>query len=71
MSPKADNRTEKRPNEAEVMALLEQIIAEAADAERYIQDDSRISGASDRQEITERLMRIRSLTMEIERIVSR
>ena len=58
-----------RPEESEVMALLEQVIATAEDAERYVQDDSHIPSRSDRREIIDRLHRIRALTLEIEHLI--
>jgi hypothetical protein len=60
-----------RPEESEVMALLEQVISTAEDAERYVQDDSRITGRSDRREIIDRLHHIRALTLEIEHLIER
>jgi hypothetical protein len=53
------------------MALLEQVISTAEDAERYVQDDSRITGRSDRREIIDRLHHIRALTLEIEHLIER
>jgi replicative DNA helicase len=63
------DRTKHRPTETEVMALLEQVISTASEAESFIQDDSKITGNEDRRQIRERMMHIRALTFEIERIL--
>lgn len=57
----------RRPQETEVMALLEQVIHLAEEAQGLIQDDSRITGESDREEIRDRMLRIRGLSLEVER----
>jgi hypothetical protein len=56
-----------RPKEALVLALLEQVICLSEEAEHFIQDDGRITGDGDREEICYRMIKIRSLTLEIER----
>lgn len=58
-----------RPRETQVMALLEQLIHHAEEAQKFIQDDSRITGESDREEIRDRMVHIRSLTLEIEHLL--
>lgn len=62
--------TDSRPNETEVMMLLELIVATVTEAQGYIQNDGRISGPSDRKEISDRLRHIRALTLEIEHVVN-
>lgn len=57
----------RRPVEAKVMALLEQVIVEAEQAQALVQDDSRVTGESDRRGILDHLMKIRSLVMDVER----
>jgi len=59
----------KRPLESELMLLLDNIVKVAEEAESFIQDDSKISGPKDVQEITDRLMKIRSLTLEAEHLI--
>lgn len=59
-----------RPREAEVMALLEQILVLVEQAQKYIQDDGRITGL-DKDEILDRTLRIRSLSLEIDHLLRR
>ncbi len=59
----------RRPQETAVMALLEQIIHLSEEAQGLVQDDSRITGQSDREEIRDRMLHIRSLTLEVERLL--
>lgn len=59
-----------RPREAEVMALLEQILVLVEQAQKYIQDDGRITGL-DKEEIQDRTLRIRSLSLEIDHLLGR
>lgn len=59
----------ERPREMEVMALLEQIIYSAEQAEGFIQDDSKITGRRDVGEIRAVLMHIRFLTLEVDRLL--
>lgn len=51
------------------MALLEQVIVEAERAQALIQDDSRVTGESDRRDILAHVMKIRSLMKEIELVL--
>lgn len=59
----------ERPREMEVMALLEQIIHAAEQAEGFIQDDSKITGRRDVGEIRSHMMHIRFLTLEVDRLL--
>ena len=65
------DETAHRPQETEVMMLLEQIVATVSEAQQYIQDDGRISGPSDKSEIADRMRHVRALTLEIEHLVDR
>jgi len=56
-----------RPTETTVMALLEQVIVEAESAQRLVQDDSRVTGESDRRAILDHVMKIRVLVKDVER----
>lgn len=69
MSDDRDSDTPVRSREMEVMALLEQIIMTAEQAEGYIQDDSKITDRDDRMEIRQRMLHVRFLTMEVERLL--
>ncbi len=59
----------RRERETEVMALLEQLVHAAEEAQSFIQDDSRISGRGDITAILERVMHIRAITLEIEHLI--
>jgi hypothetical protein len=56
-----------RPIETTVMALLEQVIVEAESAQHLVQDDSRVTGESDRRAILDHVMKIRVLVKDVER----
>jgi hypothetical protein len=60
--------TETRTLETEVMALLEQIIITAEEAQALVQDDSHIS-ARDRDAIQEKMLHLRGLTIEIDHAI--
>lgn len=49
------------------MALLEQVIVEAEQAQMLVQDDGRVTDENDRRAIKDHLMRIRSIVMELEK----
>jgi hypothetical protein len=58
-----------RPVETTVMALLEQVIVEAEKAQHLIQDDGRVTGEADRRSILDHVLKIRSLMMDVERVL--
>lgn len=55
----------RRELETDVMMLLEQMTSAVEEAQSFIQDDSRISGG-DFGEITDRMMKIRALSLQID-----
>ena len=57
-----------RPKEAEVMALLEQMLFAVERSQGFIQDDGKIS-RSDKGEIIYWMMRIRSLSLEVDHLL--
>lgn len=58
-----------RPTETGVMVCLEQMTRLLEEAQGFIQDDSRITGQSDREEIRDRMLRLRSISLEVERLL--
>jgi len=58
-----------RPQEMEVMGLLEQIARAVEEAEGLIQDDGHITGLEDRREIRAQMLHIRALTLEIDQLL--
>lgn len=61
--------TPKRELEAEVMALLEQIIGATEAAQGLIQDDGKVTGRRDREGIRDRMMHIRALSLEVDQLL--
>lgn len=61
--------TPRRQEEAEILALLEQIIHAAEEAQRYVQEELQ-TGFLDRDEINMRLLHIRAVSIEIDHILN-
>ncbi len=58
-----------RPAEQEVMALLERMIATVEQAQTCIQDDGLITGRKDLDVLSDAMMRVRALSLEMDALL--